>query len=277
MRERGPKRVSAFFVPSLMVNSAAGHVAMAFDLQGPSLGVNDGCASASAAIGTGLRLIRHSAVDVILCGGAEASLTDAVLHGLRSEGIADATGLPSTEAAGILILESLSSAQQRHATILAELRGYGQSSSAGDLSPDATAMASVRSLTAALNDACLRWCDIDWVIVNLPAPMPPDNPVWRAMTSMFQSDGDVPVMDELTVPFGRLFGATGAVFSAIGVEAIDRRMLPSRRLHEDRAGLRRPDSANANAATANVKNVLVHNVSITGSCASLLYSRFDED
>ena len=147
--ERGPDRVSPFFILSTIVNLAAGQVSLRFGAKGPSSAVATACTTGAHAIGDAFRLIQHGDADAMICGGAEASITPLAVAGFAAMRAlstrndepqrasrpwdVDRDGFVVGEGAGILVLEERDHAERRDAPILAELVGYGMSSDAHHL------------------------------------------------------------------------------------------------------------------------------------------------
>jgi 3-oxoacyl-[acyl-carrier-protein] synthase II len=178
--KKGPRRVSAFTIPKLMANSASGQVSLLYGLMGPNFSAVSACASGTHSIGEALRNIRGGFTDVILAGGAEASITPLGVAGFcslkalstRNDEPERASrpfdknrdGFVIAEGAGIVILEELEHAKKRGARIYAELAGYGASSDAYHLTqPCPDADGATRAMKAAIEDAGLTPEGIDHV------------------------------------------------------------------------------------------------------------------
>ena len=171
--EKGPSRISPFFVPKMMLNAAAGQIAIAHGLGGPNWGVASACASANHAMGTALRTIQHGDADVVLTGGSEAAMTYLAIAGFSNMGALstrnDAPELASRpfdknrdgfllgEGAAILVFEKLEHAQARGARIYAEVLGIGNSDDAYHITaPDPDGTGGAYAMNAALRDAGLK-------------------------------------------------------------------------------------------------------------------------
>src|SRR5947209_6744621 len=144
--ERGPSRVSPFFIPGLIVNLAAGHISIRFKAQGPNSAPATACATGAHAIGDAMKIIRHDEADVMFAGGSEAVITPLAVGGFSAMRALstrndepqrasrpwdlDRDGFVMGEGAGILVLEELEFARARGAHILAEMAGYGMSADA---------------------------------------------------------------------------------------------------------------------------------------------------
>ena len=178
--EKGPGRTSPFFVPKLMLNAAAGHIAIAFGLGGPNWGVASACASANHAMGTALRTIQHGDAEVMLTGGAEAALTYLSLSGFANMGALSTRndapekasrpfdknrdGFVLGEGAGIFVFEKLEHAKARDAKIYAEVLGIGNSDDAYHITaPDPDGTGGAYAMAQALRDAGLKPEQISYI------------------------------------------------------------------------------------------------------------------
>ena len=176
---RGPRRVSPYFIPMMIPNMASSMIAMRYHLHGPAMPMVTACASGTNAIGEALRLIRHGYADAMVAGGAEATVNALAAAGfsnmqaLSPSEDPNAASLPFDvrragfvmgEGAGVLVLEELEHAKQRGATIYAELTGYGSTCDAyHSTSPDPSAAESARAIADAWHETSL---DTDRVYFN---------------------------------------------------------------------------------------------------------------
>ncbi|MFH1352914.1 MAG: beta-ketoacyl-ACP synthase II [bacterium] len=177
--ERGPRRISPFLIPMMIINMAGGEIAIRWGLKGPNYSVVSACASANHALGTALRLIQHGDADVMLAGGTEASITPIGLGGfcaLKALSTRNAEpkrasrpfdkerdGFVMAEGAGILVLEELSHAEKRGAHIYAELAGFGATDDAYHITaPSPDGEPSAKTLEFCLRDANVRPGDVDY-------------------------------------------------------------------------------------------------------------------
>ena len=176
---RGPRRVSPYFIPMMIPNMASSMIAMRYHFHGPAMPMVTACASGTNAIGEALRLIRHGYADAMVAGGAEATVNALAAAGfsnmqaLSPSEDPNAASLPFDvrragfvmgEGAGVLVLEELEHAKQRGATIYAELTGYGSTCDAYHItSPDPSAAESARAIADAWRETSL---DTDRVYFN---------------------------------------------------------------------------------------------------------------
>src|SRR5690606_22633785 len=180
MIERGPKRISPFFVPMFIPDIAAGHVSMRYGMRGPNYCTVSACASSAHAIGDAFRIIERGEADVMVAGGAEATVTPLTIAGFANmKALSSRNDSPETasrpfdatrdgfvlgEGAGIVVLEALEHAAARGAEILAEITGFGQSADAYHLTAPAPEGAGAQlAMRAALKDADVEPSDIDYI------------------------------------------------------------------------------------------------------------------
>ena len=178
--EKGPRRVSPFFIPSMIANMAAGYISIAFGLHGPNTTIVTACASGTHALGEAFRIIQRGDADIMLAGGAEAPLTDVGFAGFTAmKAMSTRNGEPERasrpfdlhrdgfvigEGAGVLVLETLESARSRGAFIYGEVAGYGMSGDAYHLAaPDPQGEGAYICMKRALEDASLEPEKIDYI------------------------------------------------------------------------------------------------------------------
>ena len=178
--EKGPSKISPFFIPMLIVNEASGNVAIIFGLKGPNSCVATACATGSHAIGDAFRILERGDAEVMICGGTESAITYLGLGGFCAlKGLStrndqpqkasrpfdrERDGFVMAEGCGIVVLETLEHAKKRNARIYAEILGYGMSCDAYHMTaPDPEGDGAARSMKEALKDAKLNPEDIDYI------------------------------------------------------------------------------------------------------------------
>jgi 3-oxoacyl-[acyl-carrier-protein] synthase II len=245
LHEKGPKRVSPYFIPSLIANMAAGQVSIEHGFRGPSFAHTSACASSAHAIGEATRAIRHGYAQVILAGGAEATITSIGIAGFAAMFALsrrndqperasrpwdrDRDGFLCGEGAGTLILESLSHAKRRGARILAEVTGYGASCDAYHITkPVPGGLGAVRAMRLALADARLNAEQVDYINAHGTSTPPGDIEESKALEKVFGAHAlDKRVWISSTKSMmGHLLGAAGAVEAALCVQAIRTGVIP---------------------------------------------------
>ncbi len=232
MIERGPKRISPFFIPMFIPDIAAGHVSMRWGLRGPNYCTVSACASSAHAAGDAYRIIERGEADIMVAGGTEATVTPLAIAGFanmkalstRNESPEtasrpfDATrdGFVMGEGAGMLILESLEHALKRGAAILGEFVGFGQSADAHHLTAPAPEGAGAQvAMRAALKDACLQPADVGYINAHGTSTPMNDLNETQAVKAVFGDQAYKLVMGSTKSMTGHLLGAAGAVEGVI--------------------------------------------------------------
>ncbi len=229
--EKGPKKVSPFFIPMLISNMAAGQISMFFRAKGPNLTVVTACAAGTNAIGEAFKTIQRGAADIVITGGTEASITPLAIAGFSSMRAlstrndepekasrpfdADRDGFVMGEGAGILVLESLEHAVKRSARIYAEIVGYGLSADAYHLTqPDPAGEGAAAAMKMALEDGNLKPEEVDYI--NAHGTSTPYNDKFEtiAIKKVFGEHAYNLMVSSIKSMTGHLLGAAG------GVEAI---------------------------------------------------------
>jgi 3-oxoacyl-[acyl-carrier-protein] synthase II len=291
MRERGPDRVSPFLVPMMISDSAPGMLAIRVGARGPNMAIATACASGNNAIGDAMETIRRGAADIMIAGGAEASLLPLAMAGMNVMGALstrneepetasrpfDKTrdGFVMGEGAGILIIESLESAQARRANILCELTGYGTTDDAHHISaPAENGAGAALSMKLALENAELTTNDVSYINAHGTSTPLNDKSETAAIKSVFGEQAySVPVSSTKSMT-GHLLGASGAVEAVACVMAIREGMIPPTmhyRVPDPECDL---DYVPNQARQAALKHVMSNSFGFGGHNATLVFSRF---
>jgi 3-oxoacyl-[acyl-carrier-protein] synthase II len=232
MFERGPRRLSPFFIPMFIPDIAAGHVSMKYGLRGPNYCTVSACASSAHAVGDAFRLVQRGDADAMVAGGAEATVTPMAIAGFtnmkalsaRNDSPAtasrpfDATrdGFVLGEGSGILIMESLEHAQNRGADIIAEIVGYGQSGDAYHLTAPAPEGAGAQlAMKAAVADAGIELTDVDYINAHGTSTPMNDLNETLAVKAVFGEHAYKLVMGSTKSMTGHLLGAAGGLETII--------------------------------------------------------------
>jgi 3-oxoacyl-[acyl-carrier-protein] synthase II len=223
MRERGAKMVSPLGIPQYMPNAAAAAVTMKYKLRGQSYGVVSACASGAHAVGSALRMIQYGDADAVVCGGAEATLTDFgfacfnSMQALSPTGIsrpfdARRDGFVMGEGAGVLVLEDAESARERGATILGEVGGYGSTTDAHHLTaPEPTGGPASRAIELALRDAGVDASQIDYINAHGTSTQLNDAAETAAIKRALGAEAKRIPVSSTKSSIGHTLGAAGAV------------------------------------------------------------------
>jgi 3-oxoacyl-[acyl-carrier-protein] synthase II len=241
--ERGPDRVSPFFIPMLIINMASGLVSMRFGAKGPNSSVVTACATGNHAIGDAFRLIQRGDADVMIAGGAEAIVIPLTIAGFCSMKAmstrnddperasrpfdAERDGFVCSEGAGIVVLESREHALRRDARIYGEVRGYGMSADAHHMTaPDPEGDGAVRSMAAALRDAGAAPEDVGYV--NAHGTSTPYNDKFEtlAIKRVFGEHARRLAVSSTKSMTGHCLGAAGGIEAIATVLALHHGVLP---------------------------------------------------
>lgn len=228
-------RMDAMCIPKIMTNAAASWISMTYGARGPVYCNSTACSSASQSIGLAYQLIRGGAMDRCITGGSEACVVPGVFRAWELLRVLspdacrpfsrDRNGMVLGEGAGILILETLASAQARGATPLAEIVGYGTTSDAGDLlRPDPVGASA--AMTRALADAGLAPADVGYVNAHGTATVANDASETRAMRAVFGAAFDALAVSSTKPIHGHALGAAGALETIITLAALENRLAP---------------------------------------------------
>jgi 3-oxoacyl-[acyl-carrier-protein] synthase II len=241
--ERGPDRVSPYFIPSVLVDAASGQIAIALGLRGPNYAPVSACATGSTAIGEAAEVIRRGAADAVLAGGSEACLHPLILAGFCAmRGLAaeeehpprasrpfDLTreGFVMGEGACVLVLEELEAAQSRGATIYAEVLGYGASNDAHHLAqPDPESVGVVEMMRSALERAEVEPARVGYINAHGTSTPLGDLAETKAIKEVFGDHAYELAVSSTKSMTGHCFGAAGAVEGMMCVLAIHEGVLP---------------------------------------------------
>jgi 3-oxoacyl-[acyl-carrier-protein] synthase II len=237
MRDRGAKMVSPLGVTQYMPNAAAAAVSMKHKLQGQMYGVVSACSGGAHAIGSALRMIQYGDADAVVCGGAEATLTEFGFACFNSMQALSPTGISRPfdllrdgfvmgEGAGVLVLEELSAAQDRGATIVGELAGYGSTSDAYHLTaPQPSGVPASRAIELALADAGASATDVSYVNAHGTSTQLNDAAETKAIKlALGESAMTVPISSTKSA-IGHLLGAAGAVEAVATVRTLSTKVI----------------------------------------------------
>ena len=293
LRERGPRRLSPFFIPGSLINLAGGQVSIKHGLKGPNHAVVTACSTGAHAIGDAARIIMWDDADVMVAGGSESAITPLGIAGFAacralSTGFndrptqasrpydQDRDGFVMGEGSGILVLEELEHAKARGAKIYAEVVGYGMSGDAYHItSPAEDGSGGFRSMRAALKRSGLSPDDISYINAHGTSTPVGDEIELRAVEKLFGgASGDL-AMSSTKSAIGHLLGAAGSVEAIFSVLAIRDNVLPPT-LNLDNPSVETDINLVPNQAQEkNVTAVLSNSFGFGGTNASLVFKAFE--
>ena len=287
--ERGPSRISPFFIPGLIVNMAAGLISIRYGCKGPSSAPATACATGAHAIGDAFKVIQRDDADIMFAGGSEAVITPLAVGGFaamralstRNDNPQHASrpwdlnrdGFVMGEGAGILILEELEHARKRDATIYCELTGYGMSSDAYHItSPAEDGSGMIRVMRAALRDAKLQPADIDYINAHGTSTPVGDKTETIAIKGVFGEDASKVAISSTKSMTGHLLGAAGGLEAAIAAMTIKTGIIPPTINYQTPDPECDLDYVPNTARQKTIRNVLSNSFGFGGTNASLIFS-----
>ena len=243
IKEKGPRRVSPFFIPGALINLISGQVGIKYGFKGPNHSVVTACSTGAHAIGDATRLIKYGNADVMVAGGAEAAICEIGIAGFNACKAlstkraddpktasrpydADRDGFVMGEGAGIVVLEEYEHAKARGAKIYAEVIGYGLSGDAYHITaPSSDGEGGERSMRMALDDAGLAPSDIDYINAHGTSTMADTIELGAVERMMGDAAADV-TMSSTKSATGHLLGAAGAIEAIFSILAIRDQVAP---------------------------------------------------
>lgn len=241
--DKGPGRISPFFIPSCIVNLASGYVSIRFNAKGPNSATATACTTSAHSIGDSFRLIQHGDADVMICGGSEACVTPMGIGGFaamralstRNDEPQRASrpwdrerdGFVVGEGSGILVLEELDHARKRHAPILAEIVGYGMSADAHHITaPPEDGDGGYRVMRNALRDAAIQPSGVQYVNAHGTSTGLGDKAETLAIKKAFGEHAAKLAVSSTKSMTGHLLGGAGGLEAGITVLAIRDQVAP---------------------------------------------------
>ncbi|GGE35087.1 3-oxoacyl-[acyl-carrier-protein] synthase 2 [Marinicauda pacifica] len=293
LHERGPRKLSPFVIPAMLINLASGQVSIRHGLKGPNHAVVTACSTGAHAIGDAARLIAYGDADMMVAGGAESAITRlgfggfgaarALSTGFNDNPKAgsrpydkDRDGFVMGEGAGVVILEDYDSAKARGATIYGEVAGYGLSGDAYHITaPAEDGDGGYRSMKMALDNAGMTGGDIDYVNAHGTSTPKGDEIELRAVERLFGGTADSLVMSSTKSAIGHLLGAAGAVEAIFSILAMRDGICPPT-LNLDNPSVETAINLAPKAAVKKTVDVALSNsFGFGGTNASVIFRRAD--
>ena len=291
LHERGPRRVSPFFIPSALINLLSGHVSIRFGFKGPNHAVVTACATGAHAIGDAARIIELGDADVMVAGGAEAAICRLGVAGFAaSKALSTAfndeptrasrpwdrarDGFVMGEGAGVMILEELGHAKARGARIYAELKGYGLSGDAHHITaPADDGDGGFRAMKMALERAGMNFGDVDYINAHGTSTPLGDEIELGAVKRLFGAAAYELSMSSTKSAIGHLLGAAGAVEAVFGILAMNEGVVPPTLNLDDPSDGCDLDLVPRQARERPVNAVLSNSFGFGGTNATLVFTR----
>ncbi|OYX21781.1 MAG: beta-ketoacyl-[acyl-carrier-protein] synthase II [Rhodobacterales bacterium 32-66-9] len=290
IKEKGPKRVSPFFIPGALINLVSGQVSIRFGFKGPNHAVVTACSTGAHAIGDAARLIMWGDADVMLAGGAESPISEIGIAGFNACKAlstkradepqkasrpydADRDGFVMGEGAGVVVLEEYEHAKARGAKIYAEVLGYGLSGDAYHITaPSEDGDGGYRSMAAALKRAGLQAKDIDYINAHGTSTMA-DTIELGAVERLLGDHAPRATMSSTKSSIGHLLGAAGAVEAIFCVLAIRDQVAPPTINLDTPAVTPKVDLAPNKSVRRKIDVALSNSFGFGGTNASLVFGK----
>jgi 3-oxoacyl-[acyl-carrier-protein] synthase II len=241
--EKGPKRITPFFIPMLIVNLASGQISIKFGAKGPNSAVATACATGSHSIGDAYKIIQRGDADAMIAGGTEAVITPLGIGGFNAMKAlstrndepekasrpfdGNRNGFVMGEGSGIVILESLENAMNRGARIYAEIVGYGMTADAYHItSPSPNGEGAARCMEMTLKDGCINPSEVDYINAHGTSTKYGDEIETNAIKTVFEEHAYKVAISSTKSMMGHLLGAAGGVEAVITVLSIYNDIVP---------------------------------------------------
>ena len=292
IKEKGPRRVSPFFIPGALINLISGQVGIRYGFKGPNHSVVTACSTGAHAIGDATRLIKYGNADVMVAGGAEAAICEIGIAGFNACKAlstkraddptkasrpydADRDGFVMGEGAGIVVLEEYEHAKARGAKIYAEVIGYGLSGDAYHITaPSESGEGGERSMRMALDDAGLTPADIDYINAHGTSTMA--DTIELGAVERMMGDAAVKVtMSSTKSATGHLLGAAGAIEAVFSILAIRDQVAPPTINLDNVAVETKVDLAPNTKRERKINVALSNSFGFGGTNASVLFGKLD--
>jgi 3-oxoacyl-[acyl-carrier-protein] synthase II len=293
INEKGPRRISPFFVPGSIINMISGNLSIMYGMQGPNIAITTACTTATHNIGIAARLIQYGEADVMLAGGAEKASTPVGLGGFcaaralstRNENPQaasrpwdrDRDGFVLGDGAGVLMLEEYEFAKKRGARIYAELTGFGMSGDAYHMtSPPEDGVGAMKAMVNAVKDARLNVDEIDYINAHGTSTVAGDLAETRAVQSFLGSAAAKVAVSSTKSMTGHALGAAGALEAVFSVLSLRDQVAPPT------INLDNPDEGCIlnyvpnTAQQRKIRHALSNSFGFGGTNGSLLFSRLGE-
>ena len=289
-REKGPKRISPFFVPSSIINMVSGNLSIKYGLKGPNFAIVSACTTGTHNIGDASRIIEYGDADVMIAGGTEMSTTNCGLGGFAAARALstrnddpktasrpwdiDRDGFVLGDGAGVMVLEEYEHAKKRGANIYAELSGYGMSSDAYHITlPSEGGEGAARCMTNAINNAGINPNEVDYINAHGTSTPAGDIAESDAAKLALGSHSNNMVMSSTKSMTGHLLGAAGGIEAIFSTLAIRDQVAPPTINIFNQDPQCDLDYAANEAKEININNAISNSFGFGGTNGSIVISR----
>lgn len=289
LKEKGPKKISPFFVPGAIINMASGNVAIKYNLQGPNISIVSACSSAGHSIGYSARTISYGDADIMITGGSEAGITPLGLAGFNaSKALSTNNENPKTascpwdkkrdgfllgEGSGILVLEELDFARNRGAKIYGEVVGFGQSDDAYHITaPAEDGRGAYNAMINALNDFKENPTLIDYINAHGTSTPLGDVIEAKAIAEIFKENKSLSISSTKSMT-GHLLGAAGAIEAIFCLLSMRDSIIPPTINLEDPDNEYNLDLTPNNSKTKEVNYSMSNSFGFGGTNVSLIFKK----
>jgi 3-oxoacyl-[acyl-carrier-protein] synthase II len=289
---KGPRRISPFFIPSTIVNLAAGQVSIRHGAMGPNSATCTACSAGSHALGDSFRMIQRGETDVMIAGGTEAAITPMGMGGFsamralskRNDAPEKASrpfdlqrdGFVMGEGAGILVLEEMEQARKRGAEILAEVVGYGMSGDAHHITaPPEDGSGAARAMRKTLEDARVSPEEVDYINAHGTSTLPNDRIETLAIKTVFGDHARQLAVSATKSMTGHLLGAAGGLEGGIVVQTLKDQIIPPTINLENSDPDCDLDYVPHQARKTDIRYAMSNSFGFGGTNACLLFKRHD--
>ncbi len=290
--EKGPRRISPFFIPGMIANMAPGQIAIEYGAKGPNISIETACAASSHAVGESFKQIREGTADAMITGGSEAVVTPLALGGFCSMRALstrndepekasrpfdlDRDGFVMGEGAGILILEEMNQALERGAHIYAEVAGYGLSGDAYHVSaPEPDGGGAISCMSMAIKDAGLKPEDIDYINAHGTSTKLNDESENKAVKAVFGEHAYELAISSTKSMTGHLLGGAGGIEAAYTVLTVKHGTMPPTINYDTPDPACDLDYVPNEARNAKVRVAMSNSFGFGGTNATLLFKAFE--
>ena len=291
--EGGPKKISPFFIPMLLINLAPGQVSIMTGAKGPNASTVSACSTGTNSIGDAYKIIARGDADAMIAGGAESTVSPLCISGFnamkalstRNDEPAKASrpfdknrdGFVVSEGAGIVILEEMNSAVKRGAKIYAEIVGYGVSSDAYHLStPDPEATGAYYSMKNAIEDGGLRPDDIDYVNAHGTSTYYNDLNETKAIKQLFKEKAEKLKISSVKSMLGHALGAAGGIEAVAAVLTVNTGIMPPTINLEEPDPECDLDYVPNTAQKGDIKYAISNSFGFGGTNATLVFKKWED-